>query len=352
MSTPETPDLPELTERQEAILRVVVERHIETGLPVGSKHIAGLEGLDWASSTIRYELSRLEELGYLAHPHTSAGRVPTDRGYRYFVDRLLPRGAVPAAPGDIAGAREVGRMRHEVDQALRRLADVISQVTSLLGVVTAPAATSATVRHVEVLRLQPQLVCVVVITSSGDVARRVFAFSEPVDPGLVEWSAAFLQERTVGLPVGARSLARRLEDPGLRPVERAFIAALAPALTELEEEAETIYVGGQARFLSAGRARDAVQIDALMRALEERYALLALLRGALGTNRVVLRIGSELGGTGLSGLSLVAANYGSPRRNLGAVSLIGPTRMDYALAIATVREAAHALSGYVEGVYE
>ncbi|MCU0308986.1 MAG: heat-inducible transcriptional repressor HrcA [Thermoleophilia bacterium] len=355
MSTPE-PRIPApggpptLRERQEAILREVVERHIATGAPVGSKHIAGQGGLDWASSTIRSELNRLEELGYLSHPHTSAGRVPTDRGYRYYVDTLLPRRSLPSPPAGIAGALDEGRMRQEVDLAMRTLADVMAQVTDLLGVVTGPPPTSATIRHVEVLRLQPQLVCVVVITSSGDVARRVFAFDTAVDHGLVEWAAAFMNECAVGLPVGSRTLARRLEDPSLGPRERAFMADVAPALTDLREEA-ALYVGGQARFLAA-RVTDLREIDALMRALEERYALLALLRGALEANRVVLRIGEELTPSGLSGLSLVAANYGSARRNLGTVSVIGPTRMDYALAIATVREAAQALSGYVEEVYE
>jgi heat-inducible transcriptional repressor len=326
-----------------------VERHISSGQPVGSKHIAGQGGLDWASSTIRNELHRLEDMGYLNHPHTSAGRVPTEVGYRYYVDQLLPRGPLPAPGADLRRTLGTDLARVEVDQTLRRLADTISEVTDLLGVVTGPPVASATVRHVEVLLLQPQLVTVVVITSTGDVTKRLFAFDRPVDPGLADWAAAFLNERVQGLPAGARSVAARLADPSLGSMEQAFIDAIAPALMDFQED-RAVYVSGQARVLTDERRREISEIDGLMRALEERYALLAVLRGALDGSRTYLRIGSELP-SDLSGVSIVAAGYGPPRGNLGAVSLIGPVRMDYALAIATVREASRALSAYVEDVY-
>ena len=349
MTTTGTDSTAPLTPRQEEVLRAVVERHIASGQPVGSKHIAGEGGLDWASSTIRNELHRLEDLGYLNHPHTSAGRVPTEVGYRYYVDELLPRGPLPTTGGELTRTLGTDVARVEVDQTLRRLADAMSEVTNLLGVVTGPPVASATVRHVEVLLLQPQLVTVVVITSTGDVAKRLFAFDRPVDPGLAEWAAAFLHERMQGLPVGARSIASRLADPSLSSMERAFVDALSPALMDLEED-RAVYVSGQARVLTDERRREIAEIDGLMRALEERYALLSVLRGALDGTRTYLRIGSELP-SDLSGVSIVAAGYGPPRGNLGAVSLIGPVRMDYALAIATVREASLALSSYVEDVY-
>ncbi len=343
----------DLKPRQEVILRTVVEEHIATGAPVGSKNIAGREGIDFASSTVRYELARLEELGYLDHPHTSAGRVPTDEGYRYYVDTLLTRDPPARPPAMVERALDLTEMRREIDAALGRLADVVAQVTSLLGIVTAPPPESSTVRHVEVLLLQPQLVMVVVITSTGAVTKRVFAFDGPVDPRLCEWAGAFLNEQVSGLAVGARMIATRIAEPSLGPRETAFLEAISPALVDLDEQAVgAIFVGGQARFLAERRHLDLMAIDALMESLEERYQLLAFLRGALSRNEVYLRIGSELPDSSLAGLSMVAANYGVPRRNLGTVSLIGPTRMDYRLAMATVRGAAHLLSEFVEGVYE
>lgn len=342
-----------LSPRQEQILGAVVERFIASGAPVGSRHIAGMPGIDFAPSTVRYELARLESLGYLSHPHTSAGRVPTDRGYRYYVDRLVPRGGGALVPAEVLEtAIDLGEMRKEVEGALQRLADAISQLTSLLGVVTAPATRIATIRHVEVLLLQPQLVTVVVITSTGSVNKRTVAFERPVDPGLVDWAKAVFNERLGGLGIGARTIEARLQDQSLTARETEFLSALAPALREMAEEtSEHLFVGGRARFVADSR-QDVAAIDALMEQLEERYTLLALLRRAMSRNEVYLHIGSELPEPGLQGLSMVAANYGVARGNLGTISLFGPTRMDYRLAMSTVREAAIVFSRYLEGVYE
>lgn len=341
-----------LSPRQETILRAVVERFVATGQPVASKHLARSGGIAASPSTVRNELARLEDRGFLRHPHTSAGRVPTDAGYRYYVDEMLPSLPAPSPGVALRAALQPGAMRAEVTDALQRLADDISRATELLGVVTAPAAPSATVRHVEVLRLQPTAVMVVVITSTGDVRKRIHTFSRPVDPGLCDWARAFLNERAEGYPVGGGTLEGRLRDPSLSVTERAFVDSIAPALLDPDTaSAEALFVGGRARLLS-GHRTDVDVIDALMERLEERYALLALLRGALTRHEVYLRIGRELPEPELQGLAMVAANYGVPRRNLGTVSLFGPTRMDYPLAVATVRDAAAALSRYLEDVYE
>ena len=343
-----------LTTRQERILRAVVEEFVASGAPVGSKHIVSSTDIDAAASTVRYELARLEDLGYLDHPHTSAGRRPTDRGYRYYVDVVLPStpDAVPAPPAAIGNALGVGELQREVDAALETLAEVVSQVTNLLGVVTAPPPQGTTVCHVEVLLLQPQVVMVVVITSTGAVNKRLFAFEEPVDPGLIGWARTVFNERVTGQSLGAWSIESRLIDPSMSPREAGFLTTLIPAITDVDHRsAEHLFVGGRARFLSETRDHLAA-IDALMERLEERATLLSLLRGALSRHEVYLQIGHELGSPALSGVSMVAANYGVARRNLGTVSLFGPSRMDYGLAIATVREAARRLSELMEGVYQ
>ncbi len=340
-----------LTPRQEAILRAVVERYVASGTPVASKHMARGD-IAASPSTVRNELARLEEMGFLRHPHTSAGRVPTDAGYRYYVDEMLPALPVPASAQAIARVLQPGAMRAEVTDALQQLADDVSQVTDLLGVVTAPAPPSATVRHVEVLILQPQVVMVVVITSAGDVRKRIHTFDHAVDQGLAEWARAFLNERAAGYPVGSGTLEGRLDDPSLSARERGFVETLGPALLDGDPASQgALFVGGRARLLHGHRSEIEV-IDALMERLEERYTLLALLRGALTRHEVYLRIGRELPEPGLQGLAMVAANYGVPRGNLGTVSVFGPTRMDYPLAVATVKNAAAALSRYLEDVYE
>jgi heat-inducible transcriptional repressor len=338
-----------LTPRQELILRKVVETHTATGMPVGSKALAADPEVEAGPSTIRNELAILEEQGLLAHPHTSAGRVPTDAGHRFYVDRLL--GGRDLAPRE--HGLELQLMRSEVDEAMRATTETLSQVTNLLAIVSAPPVDTATVRHVEVLLLQPQVLMVVVITSTGGVTKRVFTFGSPVDPGLAQWAAEYLNERLTGMGLGARMLHSRLAEPSLGATERAFLDRLAPAFTELAETAEhTLYVDGAARLLSEHRFQDLTQINELMQILERRVALLEVLRLALSERDVLVRIGRENELPALHSLALVAAGYGLPARKLGTVSLIGPVRMDYAGAIRTVREAARQLSRFIEDVYE
>jgi heat-inducible transcriptional repressor len=340
-----------LTPRQELILCKVVERYLESGQPVASKTIAADPGLDCAASTVRNELALLEEQDLLAHPHTSAGRVPTDAGHRYVVDRMLEdnsseRSAV-AAP-----SLALSLTRSEVEEAMRATSEALSQVTQLLAVVSAPSLTTATIRHVEVLALQPQVVMLVVITSTGGVSKMLTTFAEPVDPGLVNWAGEYLNERLVGSELGARTLSKRLEDTSMGLSERAFLERLAPAFSSLASEAQdTLYVDGAAHLLSDRRLRDVEQINQLMGLLERRAALLRVVRAALSQSDVYVRIGRENELPSMRSLALVAAGYGIARRKLGAVSVIGPVHMDYGVAIHVVREAAHELSRFVEHTY-
>jgi heat-inducible transcriptional repressor len=340
-----------LSPRQELILRKVVEAYTATGVPVGSKALAADPEIEAGPSTIRHELSILEEHGLLAHPHTSAGRIPTDAGHRFYVDRLL--GGDGGALARRERALDLQLVRREVDEAMRATTETLSQVTNLLAIVSAPPLDTATIRHIEVLTLQPQVLMVVVITSTGGVTKRVFTFDQPVDPGLAQWAAEYLNERLTGMGLGARMLHSRLTDPSLGAGEQAFLHRLAPAFTELAETAEhTLYVDGAARLISEHRFQDLSQINELMTMLERRVALLDLLRAALSERDVLVRIGSENEAPALRSLALVAAGYGLPARKLGTVSLIGPVRMDYAGAIRTVREAARQLSRFIEDVYE
>jgi heat-inducible transcriptional repressor len=338
-----------LTPRQELILRKVVEAHTSTGLPVGSKALAADPEIAAGPSTIRNELALLEEEGLLAHPHTSAGRVPTDSGHRFYVDRLLGAGAVLTRDRGL----DLQLVRREVDEAMRATTETLSQVTNLLAIVSAPPLHTSTVRHVEVLVLQPQVVMVVVITSTGGVTKRVFTFGRPVDAGLAQWAAEYLNERLTGMGLGARMLHSRLTDPSLSATESAFLEQIAPAFTELAEIAEqTLYVDGAGRRLGEHRFQDLTQINELMEVLERRVALLHVLRSALSERDVLVRIGTENELPALRSLALVAAGYGLPARKLGTVSLIGPVHMDYGGAIRVVREAALQLSRFIEDVYE
>jgi heat-inducible transcriptional repressor len=339
----------EITPRQRLILKKVVEAHVSLEQPVGSKWVAEQEDIPWGPSTIRSELALLEEVGLLEHPHTSAGRVPTDLGYRRYVDELLEEGPLPVR----RKAVELTDMRREVDEAMRATTEQLSQVTNLLALVSAPPIETSTIRRVEVLLLQPQVLMIVVITSTGGVTKRVISYGAALDPGLVAWAGSYLNEVLGGMDVGARMIGSKLVDPGLDEAERAFLDTLAPVFTELEDTAgDTLFVDGAARLLSEHRFQELPQLGDLMNVLEERVALLSLLRESLEEPSVYLRIGHENARPELRSLSLVAANYGLARRNLGAVSVVGPVRMDYPRAIIAVRQAASELSRFVAEVYD
>ncbi len=340
-----------LTARQETILCKVVEDYRRTGQPVGSKSIAADPGLACRASTVRNELALLEEQGLLAHPHVSAGRVPTDAGQRYVVDRMLASG--DGLPSPRRGAQlELSLMRREVEEAVRTTTETLSQVTNLLAVVSAPALNTASIKHVEVLALQSRVVLVVIITSTGSVSKMLVTFDHPVDPGLVTWAGEYLNERLLGTGLGARMLHQRLIDPGLSATEVEFLRRLAPAFGEIDPEGEdALYVEGTAHLFSSGMIEDTAQINELMSMLERRVALLRVLRMALGAQGVYVRIGHENEIPAMRSLGLVATSYGVHRRKLGAVSVIGPVRMDYAEAIVTVRQAARELSRFVEDAY-
>src|ERR1700758_1101041 len=200
-------DQMELTRRQREILARVVQEYIATGQPVGSKRLVEAAGLRVSPSTVRHELAELEAQGMLTHPHTSAGRVPTERGYRFYADEALAR--QDPRPGRFP--LELSALRREVDAALQATTEMLSSVTRLLALVSAPPLQTTTVRHVEVLLLQPRTVMVVVITSTGGVAKRVFSFEEPVDPGLAQWAREFLNERLSGVRLGTTQVQRQLD---------------------------------------------------------------------------------------------------------------------------------------------
>jgi heat-inducible transcriptional repressor len=339
----------EITSRQRFILRRLVQAHVGLDQPVGSKWIAEQDDVPWGPSTVRAELARLEEAGLLEHPHTSAGRVPTDRGYRLYVDELLAEGHLPVPRRKV----ELSTMRREVDEAMRATTEQLSQVTNLLALVTAPPIETATIHRIEVLQLQPQVTMVVVITSTGGVTKRVISYEEPVDSGLVSWAASYLNEALGNMDVGSRMVLARLNDAALSQSERDFLATLAPAFTELEQIAENnLFMEGAARLLAEHRFQELSQIAGLMEVLEHRRALLGVLRASLTEPSVYLRIGEENPTPALQSVSIVAANYGLARRNLGAVSVIGPVRMDYPGAIGAVRDAARELSRFVAEVYD
>ena len=338
---------PQLTQRQREILRQVVEEYVETGEPVGSKTLTERAALSVSPSTVRAELAELETLGLLTHPHTSAGRLPTEDGYRFYATELLEE--LEPRPTGLGLHLAV---QSEVESALQTTTEMLSEMTRLLALVSAPPLEAATVRHVEVLLLQPTVAMVVVITSTGGVSKRLFTTNEPLDSGLVNWAAEYLNESVSGLQLGTHLLRNRFDDPSLAPPERAFLSLIRPAFTELEREEQQLFVGGAAGMLGELREDELEACRRALHVLERRAAALELIGQSLHSTRPLVRVGGELRDPGLHDVAVVGAAYGLRNRALGSVSLLGPLRMDYEKAIHSVRAAAFELSRFVEGVYE
>jgi heat-inducible transcriptional repressor len=337
----------DLTARQRKILVGVVEEYVTTGQPVGSRRLVEAVGLEVSPSTVRNELADLEARGLLTHPHTSAGRVPTERGYRLYVDGLFAR--LERRPGSLP--LDLPTVRGEVAATLQATTEILSDLTRLLALVSAPPIEPTTVRHVEVLLLQPQVVMVVVITSTGAVSKRVLRFGEPVDSGLANWAGQYLNEEVAGLRLGTHLLHQRFRRSDLGDRERGFLEMLRPAFTELLREDQRLFVGGTASLLARLPAQELGAYRRLLEVLEKRVALLGILSEALERNRPFVRVGEELDHPALSHLALVGAPYGLASQPLGAVSLLGPIRMDYEKAIRSVRAAASELSRFAEDYY-
>jgi heat-inducible transcriptional repressor len=314
-----------LSDRQRDLLCRVVEEYVATGQPVGSKTLVDKAAIGFSPSTVRYELAELERLGLLTHPHTSAGRLPTEAGYRLYVDELLAR--PESKPTDLG--IELPAAHAEVEEALQATTEMLSQV----------------------LALQRDIVMVVVITSTGGVTNLRYSFSEPVDPGLVTWAAEYLNERLAGARLGSRAVKLALDEPGLSPRERSFLLVIRNAFEQAADEDRRLFVGGAAGLLDEMRVDEIGAYRSLMDALEKRAALLDVLAQRTDPRRPFARVGEELEQPGLRDLSLVGAAYGLTHQTLGTVSLLGPLRMDYEKALHSVRSAAHELSRFVEDVY-
>jgi heat-inducible transcriptional repressor len=339
----------QLTSRKREILRRVIEEYVATGQPVGSRILVERAGLGFSSSTVRGELAELELLGLLTHPHTSAGRTPTESGYRVYAEELVD--TLDGRP-DALGV-DLRSMRDEIERALRATTEMLSDATRLLALVSAPSLETASIRHIEVLTLQPTSVMIVVITSTGGVTKQVLRLDEPVDPGLVAWAGAYLEEQVVGERLGSRTVRRRLEAPELAPRERVFLSLIGQTLLEVRaQSAPEVFVGGTAGLVGGAGAEEVEATMRLVELLERRAAVLELVSEALEPQRAVVHVGPEVGGAEVHAVSLVGATYGIRSTPLGAVGLIGPLRMDYEKAIRTVRAAAFELSRFVEDVYE
>ncbi|HET7489214.1 MAG TPA: heat-inducible transcriptional repressor HrcA [Acidimicrobiales bacterium] len=318
-----------LDERKAAILRTVVEEYIETAQPVGSAHVAQATSLSVSSATVRNEMAVLEHEGYLVQPHTSAGRIPTDKGYRFFVDHLTEPGVL--GPAQVQRVRDFFDRAHgELERMLHDTSRLLSSVTDYAAVVVSPPHEAAVIRSAQLVRLAPRVALVVVVLGNGVVEKRTVDLDEGVDDASLGAASAHLATQLVGSTLAQPATPVSSGDAVTDGVVAAAVAALAD---DDDDGPDQVFMGGVARMASAFDGVETVR--KVVGILEQQYVVVSLLRDVLDRGLSVA-IGSEHGLEQLSTCAVVVAPYEVEGRVSGAVGVLGPTRMNYPQALAAV----------------
>ena len=327
-------------ERKLAVLRAIVEDYVATEEPVGSKALVERHRLGVSPATVRNDMATLEDEGYITQPHTSAGRVPTDKGYRLFVDRLTT--VKPMSPAEKRAIATFLDGAVDLDDVVSRSVRLLSQLTRQVAVVQYPTLSRSTVRHVELVALAPSRLLVVLILSTGRVEQRVVelaavAHRRRARPTCASWSGGPRPARSS--PTRSRPCARSSRPTRRR---RAVVDVLVDAMLDHRSD-ERIAVGGTANLARYGDNFDSA-VRPLLEALEEHVVLLKLLGEATAGGAVTVRIGAEGPYEELSVNSVVATGYGPRDEAVATLGIVGPTRMDYPGTMAAVRAVARYVS--------
>ncbi len=332
-----------LDDRKLAVLRAIVEDYVSAQEPVGSKSLVDRHNLDVSPATIRNDMAVLEEQGYIVQPHTSAGRVPTDKGYRLFVDRLsgvkpFTRAERRAVESFLAGA-------YDLDDVVLRTVRLLAQLTRQVAMVQYPSLTRSTVRHVELVPLTERRLLLVLITDTGRVEQRVIELPRAIGEDSITQLRAVLNacldgQRLTEVAAIVAGLPERVvpDERANAADERANAAAIFSVILEtlVERHEERVVVGGAANLTAGDFSRG---LQEVLEALEEQVVLIRLLGESTGEDAVTVRIGAENEVQGLRSTSLVAAGYGAGEQ-LAKLGVLGPTRMDYPTAMGAVRAVA------------
>ncbi|GAA4679634.1 heat-inducible transcriptional repressor HrcA [Streptomyces chumphonensis] len=327
-----------LSERRLQVLRAIVQDYVGTEEPVGSKALTERHSLNVSPATVRNDMAALEDEGYIAQPHTSAGRIPTDKGYRLFVDRLA--GVKPMSVPERRAVQHFLDGAVDLDDVVGRTVRLLAQLTRQVAVVQYPSLTRSTVRHVELLALAPARVMLVLITDTGRVEQRMVDCPDPVGEASVADLRARLNSRVAGqrfteVPRLVQDLAESFDAE-----DRGAVSAVVATLLEtlVEETEERLLIGGTANLTRFGHDFP-LTIRPVLEALEEQVVLLKLLGEATDPG-VTVRIGHENEHEGLNSTSVVSVGYGSGDQTVAKLGVVGPTRMDYPGTMGAVRAVA------------
>lgn len=338
-----------LNERRRTVLSALVNEYIERVQPVGSKVLVERYQLGCSPATVRSELAALEETGFVFQPHTSAGRIPTDSGYRAYVDSVVAEGTSVLALSEAEGVRRYyAEMEHELTDLLRETSALLSRLTSYVAVVAAPTLRRARIRRVTLVPLGARRALVVVVTDSGQVANRAIEFGHDIAAEALSRVESYLS-KTLDGAVGddAAEVLELVESiPGPEAVlALRVLEVVLDCLAEADED--RVLTGGVSALLAHPEFADPAAVRPLVGLLEDGMSVLRVLSDVMRTPDVEVRIGRENPASALEHASFVAARYGEGDSG-GIIGVIGPTRMDYRRAMAAVRTISETLTGVLE----
>jgi heat-inducible transcriptional repressor len=325
-----------LDERKLAVLRAIVEDYVSTTEPVGSKSLVDRHGLDVSPATIRNDMAVLEEQGFIAQPHTSAGRIPTDKGYRLFVDRLSGVKPLSAAERRAIESFLVGS--YSLDEVLSRTVRLLVQLTRQVAVVQYPSLTRSKVKHIELVGLSERRVLLVLITNTGRVDQVMVDLPESWSDDRVSSMRSMLNGALVGYPLAEAAQQLASLTSAIPAEDQANAGAVFGVLLDslVERHEEKIVFGGAANLAGSDFSKGLREV---LEALEEQVVLMRLL-GEADPSILTVRIGAENPVAGMQGTSVVSTGYGSTDQPLATLGVIGPTRMDYPGTMGAVRAVA------------
>jgi heat-inducible transcriptional repressor len=329
-----------LSERQRMILRAIVDDYVESAEPVGSRTISKREHIGFSPATIRNEMSDLEELGYLEQPHTSAGRIPSQKGYRFYVDHLMEPQDV--LTGDLNHLRQfITNKMIELEQVVQQAATILSQLTNYTSIVLGPETQGANLKHVQIIPLNERSAVAIIVTNTGHVENRKITIPQGVSVHQIEKMVNILNHRLSGVPLHRmmHMIYSEIADELKNHIEsyEQILQMLEQSI--VKEADERLFFGGTAKMLNQPEFRDVDKAKEILELFEQNQVVLKLLDSS-NSARLQIRIGQETGIEAVSHCSIVTASYSLDGQHLGTIGIIGPTRMEYRKVIGVLNHIA------------
>ncbi len=340
----------ELDNRKKKILTAVIKDYVVTAEPVGSKTLVEKYDLKISPATVRNELARLEDLGYLKQPHTSAGRIPSDLGYRFFVDSIAENEPLPAEER-LTISHFFSSIDYEIEELVKETSSILTKLTNYVSLVFSPALTFDKLKHLDLILLHKRSVMLVAITKSGMVAKKVIDLVVDNDYANISRYQSILNEKLVSLKTSEIKDVAFLEVQDEK--DRENLLHIVKSLFELmvDHDLERVYHDGTLELLSQPEFESLNRVQKLVSTIEKNFEVLEILTEAANEYQPVVRIGKENSTQEMDGCSLIATSYKVEGEPLGALGIIGPTRMDYQRSISAVQYIADRLSNFLENVH-